>query len=84
MHSTYIKTIQREQRETLIVTQSLSLLSSDEVKEPPQQLNPRKVINTFPPTLIKVATEPLSIAKSNSFKYNIFQVMSNNSKQCKL
>ena len=54
-----------------------SSVSIDEVQKRLQQLNPRKAIGNdkIPPTLIKIAAEPLdaplSIAISNSFKYNI-------------
>ena len=53
-------------------------MSSDEVRKLFQQLKPRKAIddNKIPPTLIKIAAEPLStplsIAISNRFKQNIF------------
>ena len=53
-------------------------VSSDEVRKLFQQLKPRKAIddNKIPPTLIKIAAEPLStplsIAISNRFKQNIF------------
>ena len=53
-------------------------MSSDEVRKLLQQLNPRKAIDDdkIPPTLMKIAAEPLtaplSIAISNSFKQNIF------------
>ena len=55
-----------------------SSVSIDEVQKRLQQLNPRKAIGNdkIPPTLIKIAAEPLdtplSIAISNSFKHNIF------------
>ena len=53
-------------------------MSSDEVRKLLQQLNPRKAIDDdkIPPTLMKIAAEPLtaplSIAISNNFKHNIF------------
>ena len=55
-----------------------SSVNSDEVKQCLQKLNPRKAIgqDKIPPALIKMAAKPwstlLSIAISNSFKYNIF------------
>lgn len=63
MHSTHTKTIQREHMETLITMRSLSLISRDKVTELLQRFNARKFISEdkFPSTLIKVATEQLSI-----------------------
>ena len=54
-----------------------SPVSKDEIKQCLQKLNPKKAIgqDKIPPGLIKIAAEPLStplsIAISNSFKYNI-------------